>query len=126
MRSLPVALVVASLLGLSPAATADPVTPDDALSQPVQYDVRNLNRTAVPCGADRASYTLKGRLVGPSDAPDGRINVLVHDITAGGWFWHLREHPAYDYATQLALRGETSLVLDRLGYDDSPLPDGRK
>ena len=39
----------------------------------------------------------------------------------GGWFWHLREHPAYDYATRLALRGETSLVLDRLGYDESPL-----
>ncbi len=126
MRSLLVALLAASLLGLSPAAIADTVAPADVLSQRVQYDVRNLNRTAVPCGADRASYTLSGRLVGSGDAPAGRINVLVHDITAGGWFWHLREHPAYDYATQLAMRGETSLVLDRLGYDDSPLPDGRK
>lgn len=126
MRRIIVALVAASLLGVLPAAAADPVVPGDVVSQPVQYDVRNVNRTALPCGADRATYSLKGRLVGPSEAPGGRINVLVHDITAGGWFWHLREHPDYDYATQLALRGETSLVLDRLGYDDSPLPDGRK
>jgi pimeloyl-ACP methyl ester carboxylesterase len=126
MRSILTALLAASLLGLSPAATADSATPDDVVSQPVRYDVRNVNRTAVPCGADRATYPLSGRLVGASGVPSGRINVLVHDITAGGWFWHLREHPAYDYATQLALRGETSLVLDRLGYDDSPLPDGRK
>ena len=126
MRSLIAALVAVSLLALSPTATADPAAPDGVTSQPVQYDVRNVNRTAVPCGADRATYTLRGRLVGPTEAPGGRINLLVHDITAGSWFWHLREHPAFDYATQLALRGETSLVLDRLGYDDSPLPDGRK
>ena len=32
--------------------------------------------------------------------------------------------PAYDYATQLAKRGETSLVIDRLGYGRSPLKNG--
>ena len=126
MRTLLIALITAPLLGVSSGAAADPVPPGEVVSQPVQYDVRNVTRTAVPCGADRATYTLNGRLVGPADATPERVNVLVHDITAGGWFWHLSEHPEYDYATQLALRSETSLVLDRLGYDGSPLPDGRK
>jgi pimeloyl-ACP methyl ester carboxylesterase len=129
MRSAFLSLLVGSLLGLAPVLAADPVRAagaPDVVSQAVRYDVRNINRTAVPCGADRATYSLSGRLVGPADGSPERVNVLVHDITAGNWFWHLREHPAYDYASQLALRGETSLVLDRLGYDRSPLADGRR
>ena len=86
----------------------------------------NRNGTLVPCLADGGSYELSGRLVTPAAGPTDRVNVLVHDITAGGWFWHLRQHPAYDYASQLAGQGETSLVLDRLGYDGSPLADGRR
>ena len=50
--------------------------------------------------------------------------MLVHDLGTGGWFWNLRTHPAYDCATRLAERGETSLVLDRLGYGASRLADG--
>ena len=128
MRLALVTLLVGSLLGAVPAVAAEPDSSGEQVgSRPVQYDVRNLNRTPVPCGADRAPYTLRGRLVGPAGGgtPE-RVNVLVHDITTGGWFWHLRAHPGYDYATQLAMRGETSLVLDRLGYDDSPMADGMK
>jgi pimeloyl-ACP methyl ester carboxylesterase len=126
MRLILAALLAGSWWGVAPTATADDSRGAQVVSRPVEYDVRNVNRTLVPCHADRATHTLRGRLVGPADGTPDRVNLLVHDITAGGWFWHLREHPAYDYATQLALRGETSLVLDRLGYDDSPLPDGRR
>jgi alpha-beta hydrolase superfamily lysophospholipase len=48
----------------------------------------------------------------------------VHDVGTGAWFWNLKHHPARDYATKLAGSGETTLVLDRLGYGASRLPDG--
>lgn len=114
-----VSALVTSGLAASPALAADGVASD-----PVSYDVVNRNGTPVPCAGDGRTHTLRGRLVTPGSGATGRVNVLVHDITAGGWFWHLREHPAYDYASRLAERGETSLVLDRLGYDESPLANG--
>lgn len=100
----------------------------ETVSRRVRIEVENANFTGVACDADDRSYRLRARLVGPrsqvlgSDAP--RINVLVHDMSTGSWFWNLRSHPAYDYASRLAQRGETSLVLDRLGYDANPLSDG--
>lgn len=121
-------IVVATLFGSlvlgsgwvgTPAQAAGTVT-----STPVSFSVINHNETLVPCTGDGGTHQLKGRLVAPASGPTGRINVLVHDITAGGWFWHLRGHPDHDYASRLAEQGETSLVLDRLGYDDSPLTNG--
>lgn len=96
----------------------------------VEIEVSNGNENAALCLADNSQHVLRGRLVGPQRTVNGnpgklRVNVLVHDAGTGGWFWNLRQAPAYDYATQLARRGETSLVLDRLGYDGSPLDDGR-
>ena len=117
--------LVATLLA-APPATAD--APRIG-SRAVVFDVENTNATSVVCAPDNESYRLRGRLVGPTRDLDGlggalRVNVLVHDLGTGGWFWNLTGHPAYDYATKLAERGETSLVLDRLGYGASKLPDG--
>lgn len=128
------ALVLATLSAPSPAAAADPASrprADRVVSKPVTIPVRNTNATRVLCAADGRSYQLRGRLVGSARAVDGRagavrMNVLVHDFATGGWFWHLRQQPRYDYATRLARRGELSLVLDRLGYGGSPLADGRR
>ena len=98
------------------------------ISRKVVFEVRNVNGTGVACLPDSDSYRLRGRMVGPraevNSADADRINALVHDGTTGSWFWNLRRHPTYDYATQLARRGETSVVLDRLGYGRSPLADG--
>lgn len=95
----------------------------------VTFDVVNTNESSVACTSDRGSYTLRGTLVGSRRAVSGadgggRINVLVHDVGTGGWFWQAPQR-AYDYAGALARRGELTLVLDRLGYDGSPLDDGR-
>ncbi len=121
------ALVAGTMATLSPApAMASPRT--GVVSRPVRIAVENTNATAAACVPDDGSYTLHARLVGPrrevlgSDLP--RVNVLVHDLATGSWFWHLRRHPAYDYAGRLAAHGETSLVLDRLGYGASRLADG--
>jgi hypothetical protein len=101
-------------------------------SRPITFTVDNAaggQLGALGCAADRRTYTLRARLVGPTRVVDGyggpeTFHLLVHDAGTGGWFWHLRQRPAYDYATRLARRGETSVVLDRLGYDGSRLRDG--
>ncbi len=122
---------VLAALPLTPSVADDsPVAQrtSDVVSRKVVFEIENTNATAVACVPDGKSYKLRGELVGPRNevlATDAdRVNVLVHDLTAGSWFWHLRAHPSYDYATQLARAGETSLVLDRLGYDSSRLADG--
>ena len=124
MKTVLATLLISLLVGTGLAAP--PAHAAEVTSEPVSFSVVNSNRTLVPCAADGGTYELRGRLVSPASEATGRVNVLVHDITAGGWFWHLREHPAYDYASRLAEQGETSLVLDRLGYDDSPLANGRR
>jgi hypothetical protein len=117
-------------LVVAPATPASAAPPSPTvLSRQVVFEVENTNATSVLCVPDNQSYRLRGRLVGPRRDILGhggplRVNVLVHDVGTGSWFWNLHGHPAYDYATQLAKRGETSLVLDRLGYGASPLADG--
>ncbi|WKN48493.1 alpha/beta hydrolase [Nocardioides sp. Arc9.136] len=108
---------------------APAVRPARVVSRPVEFDVSNANETSALCLSDNRAHVLRGRLVGPRRAVAGagakvRVNVLVHDAGTGAWFWNLRRVPGVDYATRLARRGETSLVLDRLGYDRSPLADG--
>jgi dienelactone hydrolase len=100
----------------------------DVVARDVVIAVENTNATPVACAPDDKSYVLHAQLVGPRHevlgADVSRVNVLVHDLATGSWFWHLRRHPAYDYAGRLAAAGETSLVLDRLGYGASRLPEG--
>lgn len=137
-------LVAALLVGGSPAApaaaeratatsgaTSEPRRTAKVASGRVGFDLANTNSSSVLCLPlpDGRIYPVRGRLVGPRSVISGRaavitVNVLVHDAGTGGWFFHLRSNPAYDYATQLARRGETSLVLDRLGYGDSPVRNG--
>lgn len=110
------------------AASAGTSSGGDVTRREVVFETANVNNTSVPCTPDGKGRPLRGTLVGPREEVLGssadRINVLVHDRATGAWFWNLRSHPSYDYATKLAQRGETSLVLDRLGYDDNPLADG--
>ena len=112
------------------AAAEGGTASDPVIRRDVVFSLVNHNDTSVLCAADGATYTVAGTLVGPRSEVLGRagatrINVLVHDAGTGGWFWDLPSVPRADYAGRLADRGETSLVLDRLGFDASPLADGR-
>lgn len=118
--------LVGAVAGQSSAA-ADP---QRVISRDVVFTLTNHNDTSVPCLADGEDHTVAGRLVGPREevlghAGSTRVHVLVHDAGTGGWFWNLQGQRRYDYAGRLAKRGETSLILDRLGFDASPLADGR-
>ncbi|CAM3696299.1 hypothetical protein NOMA109596_07490 [Nocardioides marinus] len=133
-RTLLAGLVVGALTGalLGAVAGQSSAAPDPqrVISRDVVFTLNNHNDTSVPCLADGAVHTVAGRLVGPREevlghAGSTRINVLVHDAGTGGWFWNLQGARRYDYAGQLARHGETSLILDRLGFDASPLADGR-
>ncbi|MCW2852072.1 MAG: Pimeloyl-ACP methyl ester carboxylesterase [Nocardioides sp.] len=129
---LPVALLALVAPIVSAPATAAPAPaerPGRLVARQVVFDLVNNGDGLLRCQGDDRTYQVRGRLVGPRRDVLGRggstrINVLVHDAGTGGWFWNLRRHPRYDYASQLARRGQTSLVLDRLGYDSSPLADG--
>lgn len=133
LRSPTAALAASLLAGAAlcalPAAPVSAAGPgSEVVTRAVTIEVENTNATPVACLPDNQSYVLHGRLVGPrrevlgSNVP--RLNVLVHDLATGSWFWNLTRHPAYDYAGNLARAGETSLVLDRLGYGASRLPEG--
>ncbi|WP_372727688.1 alpha/beta fold hydrolase [Nocardioides sp.] len=129
--------LVATLLAGVPATSASAGTATTAttaergsrvITRTVEFQVVNTNATRVACEADQQAYRVRARIVGPRrevlspDAP--RINVLVHGLATGSWFWNLRSKRSFDYATQLARRGETSVVIDRLGYGASTLPNG--
>ena len=134
-RTLASGLLVGALTGALLGAVAGRTVaaedrPQPVIRRDVVFTLTNTNETSVPCLADGATHTVSGTLVGPRDevlghAGSTRINILVHDAGTGGWFWDLAATPRFDYAGRLAERGETSLVLDRLGFDDSPLADGR-
>src|SRR4051812_1605829 len=101
----------------APAHSTRPSPRPVVASRAVVFEVENTNATPVLCVPDDRSYRVRARLVGPRRAVTGhagpiRVNVLAHDLAAGSWFWDLRGHPGYDYARELARRGETSLVLD--------------
>jgi pimeloyl-ACP methyl ester carboxylesterase len=89
-------------------------------STPVAFPVRNVNRSALPCSSDGAEHTLRGRLIAPAGRPADTITLYLHEFSYGAWFWERN-----GFATALAERGHASVVIDRLGYGESPRPGGQ-
>lgn len=95
---------------------------------PISFAVRNVNRSAVACATDGRAYEIRGTLIGPQAAlssPRVRAGTLyLHGLGFGKFFWNFDPVPTYDYAQRLARDGHVSVVVDRLGYDDSGHPVG--
>ena len=133
-RTRRVARVRRAVLGLVLAAAAG--APGSAAAAggsiatlPVTFEVRNTNTSALACPSDGARYEVRGSLVAPSAALDGRrppvVTLYVHGFNFGGQStFHFRALPAYDYAWQMAKLGQASLVINRLGFDTSGVPQG--
>jgi pimeloyl-ACP methyl ester carboxylesterase len=124
----PAAAAVAGLAALT-ALAAGPAprtaaAPAAVVTHEVTFKVVNSNGTAVPCPTDDASYTIHGRLVGPTDNPNRAVVLGLHGLGYGEFFWDFEVVPGYDWAAALAGHGITSVVVDRLGYGASSHPPG--
>lgn len=126
-RALAGAGVTTALLVSAPAAGANPLP---VKSAPVSFQVSNVNRSGLSCASDGRDYVLRGRIVGPEWilAAGGTAPVTtlyLHEFSFGKFFWNFTANPTYDYASAMAEAGHVSVVIDRLGYDESPRPAGR-
>jgi pimeloyl-ACP methyl ester carboxylesterase len=111
-------------------------------SYPVTFQVQNVDRSKLVCGADGAAHQIKGYITGPK-AKLGRaarkrkaaVTLYLHGLGFGEWFWHVSGAPfvtptviprKLDYALNEAEAGHVSVTIDRLGYGASDHPDGFK
>ncbi|GAA1458026.1 alpha/beta hydrolase [Nocardiopsis exhalans] len=107
-------------------ATAERMAEHDIVDLPVTFTVTNDNDSRLPCNSDGGAYTLHGHLTAPravltADGP--AVTLYQHGQAAGEWFWRLDEQGAH-HTEGMALLGQASLTLDRLGYGASERPDG--
>src|SRR5436190_3311053 len=123
--------VVIGLLwsGVSPAAGETAAAPQSTVEFPVTFQVKNTNTSKSSCNSglpDGATYTIRGHISGPRDAlAAGKadlITVYLFGYEAGEWNWDLKGVARYDYAAEVARRGQVSLTLDELGYGASGHP----
>jgi pimeloyl-ACP methyl ester carboxylesterase len=137
-RLLPVAVAL-GCMSTSTAVDAVATVPGAPIvDRAVTFTVQNLDRTAygpaeqLSCPADQsargATWTVRAHLVAPASAlrrPHRSVTVYVHGIAVDGdTSFHFRGVAGYDLVTELARRGHTSVVIDRIGYGPSSRPDG--
>jgi pimeloyl-ACP methyl ester carboxylesterase len=114
----------------TPAPAAPDVHSGNVLDIPITFQVVNRNTTGIPCAPepDGKTYTVHGSLVAPKDLVREKspsATLYLHGLGYGGFFFHLKEIPEYDYAREQAAQGHVSVVIDRLGNPaHSDLPDG--
>jgi pimeloyl-ACP methyl ester carboxylesterase len=115
--------VVALLLGsvLAPGATAraerrpqSPPADAPITSQAVEFTVTNP--------ADGGRYQLAGVRYDPACVAS-TVVLLIHGLSYTKEVWDV---PGYSVAQPFAHAGYSVVILDRLGYGASPLPDGRR
>ena len=97
------------------------------VATPVTFDVTIQNGSLVPClGAGSGPATIAGTLVTPDSGPSNAVTFYLHGLGFGQWFWHFAAPGItdLDYAGRLADLGHSSLIIDRLGYGASSMPDG--
>lgn len=115
---------IAVLTVAGPAAAA--ASHDPVVEVPVSFRVKNTNHTPVVCGSDGKDYTVRGHLVAPRSAlaNPSAATLYLHAVTWGEYYFNFKGVSGYDFATQLAERGHTSVIVDRLGYGASDKPPG--
>jgi pimeloyl-ACP methyl ester carboxylesterase len=128
---------VVLLCWLAPPATAagagDGAGSAKVVKRPVTFNVRNINRSALPCSSDGAAYEVEGHLIGPgsevgpgASGERGSVTLYLHGFSSGEAFWNFRAVPRFDYAGAMARAGHASVVIDRLGYGSSGHPEGNQ
>lgn len=104
--------------------------PAPIVELPVTFSVQNVNRSMMPCQADGNRYMVRGYLVAPATllkAPHPSVTLYLHGSALTEQLtWRQRAEPGYDYATEEARLGQASVVIDRLGYGTSDIPNGNQ
>src|SRR5437763_1092784 len=110
-----VAAVVVGLIwsGAPLAAGETPPAGQSTVEIPVAFQVKNTNTSQSHCTSglpDGATYTIRGHISGPREAlATGMaklITVYLFGYEAGEWNWDLKGVPGYDYAAEIARRGQ--------------------
>jgi pimeloyl-ACP methyl ester carboxylesterase len=98
------------------------------ITRSVSFDVRNINRSKVPCLSDGREYTIKGHLIARRSvlraARPRAVTLYLHGTTVGERTWRLRAVAGYNYALKQAKAGHASVTIDQLGYGASGTPNG--
>jgi pimeloyl-ACP methyl ester carboxylesterase len=107
------------LLTTSVAASADTAT----IGRPVVF-YANVDTDAD--GNVDVVYEIHGDIVGPANvlkagSTANGITLYLHGFGHGEWIWNMGV-PGYNFAKEMAATGHTSLIIDRLGYDQSAKP----
>lgn len=119
-----------AVLATAALTTAEPATAQagqgSVVEVPVTFTVKNTNRTPVLCASDGKDYRVRGHIVAPASAlkHPGAATLYLHAVTWGEYYFNFKGVPNYDFADQLAERGHTSVIVDRLGYGASDKPPG--
>jgi len=112
-------------LGTPPSGSGAGAAPIDV---PISFTVRNENHSALSCSSDGATYRISAHLVEPgggvsASGVPAAVTLYLHEFSWSQAFWRFPV-AGYDYAAAQAGAGHASVVLDRLGYGDSPHPPG--
>ncbi|SDY62639.1 hypothetical protein SAMN05661080_04081 [Modestobacter sp. DSM 44400] len=122
--------VVAPSAAQARATTAPAEPSTEIVSVPISFKVQNVNRTPIPRQADGETYTVRGHVWAPAEAATDldhdTATLYLHGLGLGEFFWTNPDVPGYDFAAQQARDGHISVVVDRLGYDDSDDPPGKE
>jgi pimeloyl-ACP methyl ester carboxylesterase len=129
---IPVALGLGALVAIGLTVffltTGDSSAKASVIDVPVRFTVEDVNRSLLPCKASGSTYELVGRLVAPSSSIGSSATVYVSGVIFPAQFvFNNKLVPGYDYAREMAELGQTSVVIDRVGYGKTvPYPtDGR-
>lgn len=114
--------LLAALLG-NLIASSTPVSADNTI---VDQKVIFTIDTGVP---GVGVVDIQGDIVGPastlnSGVLQSSITAYLHGFGHGEYIWDFEAVPGYDFAKAMARLGHVSLVVDRLGYDNSTHPNG--
>src|SRR3954453_685825 len=120
--------LVAALAGQGGMTVTADASSRDIVDVPVSFQVQNTNTSRDPCPSDGRSYVARGHLTGPRAAVLGTgpraVTFYYEGFDSGEWMWRFRLVPGYDYATEMAKLGQTSVAVDQVGYGGSGHPQG--
>jgi hypothetical protein len=118
------AIVATVVIATSDDDEESPSAKGEVVDVPVRFTVKDQNRSLLRCKAAGGTYRVVGRLVAPASGPGSAVTLYLHGVLLASQFeWHFKGVLGYDFATEMAKLGHTSVIIDRVGYGKTrPIP----